>query len=71
MWYSSWTAHNTLKTKVFHVPNQNVAIATSWIDIPILTEAKKGNNYRPIKEDETYGDKKKHLTYLDGKKVGQ
>ena len=43
------------------------SIATSLIHIPVLIEAKKGNNYWPIKEDETNGDKKKHLTYLDGK----
>ena len=37
---------------------------------PCFNIGKKGNNYLPIKEDETNGDRKKHLTYLDGKKVG-
>ena len=39
----------------------------SFILTPVLTKAKKGNNYLPIKEDETNGDRKKHLTYLGWK----
>ena len=46
---------------MFRVAKQNVAIATSWIDIPVLTEAKKetitankgGWNMRPQKEAST------------------
>ena len=32
-----------------------------------FNRGKKGNNYLPIKEDETNGDRKKHLTYLGWK----
>ena len=34
---------------------------------PCFNRGKKGNNYLPIKEDETNGDRKKHLTYLGWK----
>ena len=34
---------------------------------PYFNKGNNGNNYLPIKEDETNGDRKKHLTYLDGK----
>ena len=37
----SATAQKTLKTYVFRVAKQNVAIATSRIDTLVLTEAKK------------------------------